>query len=120
MKKADKKKKAKKEISQEKNVAEETPEDTDEQVATKLESKVNSSKKFLFPTIYKQMTANSLTACRRLLQRRARREAPNGNGVSGHEDDDESGCDFVKMFGSINDVNEVLDMERESLFIFFI
>ncbi|XP_026765322.2 gem-associated protein 5-like [Galleria mellonella] len=104
--KRDKKKKEKKEP---KDLDEE---ETDKKVAATNDGKLKVSKKFLLPLLNKQITNCNIQGARKLLNKYLHKNSitSDNSQTNGCEDVD---TDFIKMFGNINEVNEVLDKELE-------
>lgn len=78
---------------------------------------MKGNKTYLFPLTQKQMIDNGVHACRKLLQKYAEK---NGMAIELKEETEDRACDFIKMFGSINEVNELLEMECEYRFTLFV
>ncbi|XP_048005687.1 gem-associated protein 5-like [Leguminivora glycinivorella] len=109
-KKDKKKKKDKKEIKPEAAAEDSETADTESNgVAATLESKVKISKKFLLPTITKQMQKPKTKGAKRLLHNFMVKK----NLETAVENTEEYDLDYIKMFGNSKEVNEIFDMEME-------
>ncbi|XP_041972670.1 gem-associated protein 5-like isoform X2 [Aricia agestis] len=89
---------------------EETSDETNEVAVTLTKTKV--SKKFLLPIISKQLTECNVHSVKKLAKKFLDEEVENGDKETKIEDDNID-TDFVKMFGSTNDLNEILDLEMD-------
>ncbi|XP_063635908.1 gem-associated protein 5-like [Cydia splendana] len=108
-KKDKKKKKDKKEIKTDATEDTKTAESENNGLAATLESKVKISKKFLLPTITKQMQKPKAKGAKRMLLKYMVKK----NLETAVEETEEYDLDYVKMFGNSKEVNEVFDMEME-------
>ncbi|XP_061706245.1 gem-associated protein 5-like [Cydia pomonella] len=107
-KKDKKKKKDKKEIKTEATKDTETADCESNGLAT-LESTVKISKKFLLPTITKQMQKPKTKGAKRMLHKFMVKK----NLETEVEETEEYDLDYIKMFGNSKEVNELFDMEME-------
>ncbi|XP_063530685.1 uncharacterized protein LOC134741723 [Cydia strobilella] len=108
-KKDKKKRKDKKEIKTEAIEDTETAESEKNGLAATLESKVKISKKFLLPTITKQMQKPKAKGAKRMLHKFMVKR----NLETAVEETEEYDLDYTKIFGNSKEVNEVFDMEME-------
>ncbi|CAG9562967.1 unnamed protein product [Danaus chrysippus] len=92
----------------------------DEQVATTFDSKTSTKapKKFLLPVISKQISPCTVYSVRQMVvkyQNNTNKKAGNGQHEPKEIDEGNKGeekiVEFTKIFGTTNDLNEVLDME---------
>ncbi|KAJ0179184.1 hypothetical protein K1T71_004896 [Dendrolimus kikuchii] len=92
---------------------EETDLTIEENVATSLDTKIKVNKKFLLAISYKQITNCNTRTVKKMIER----YQENASGVTTDDSAKEPvvGVDFLKMFGTINEVNELLDIELERL-----
>lgn len=97
----------------------EVPEDTEQQVAASSELRLRVSKKFLLPLTNRQLIYDKSEGVRRVLQKYLEEQ---GSDVKLDSDvPEKSGnIDHIKIFGSINDINELLDLECKSILLYHI
>lgn len=102
----------------------ETEGPSEQQIAASINNRLKVSRRYLLPRIFKQIVAHDISACRyiweKYIEKNALAKEVNGGGDKKGDEDkngDDSDCrmDFVKIFGSINDVNEVMDKECKYL-----
>ncbi|XP_073962276.1 LOW QUALITY PROTEIN: gem-associated protein 5-like [Choristoneura fumiferana] len=81
----------------------------DETTAAVLDVRSKGSNKFLLPMIARQMGSNRIPAAKKLLFNYMNKKFENQVAESDQYHD----IDFIKMFGTNNELNEVFDMEME-------
>nr|XP_013190114.1 unnamed protein product [Amyelois transitella] len=91
---------------------EETEQD-ESSVAATQDSKIKACKKFLLPVLTKQMSPCSIQGFKKMLKKYI--EKNNGEIPSAVEEDMEQSynVNYIKIFGSVKEVNELLDEELE-------
>ncbi|CAH4036517.1 unnamed protein product [Pieris brassicae] len=80
-------------------------EDKSEDTATEATERVKTHKKFLLPTIGRQIYPINASKLRKMAEKMLE--------MSVRDDEEEFQMDFLKLFGSTNDFNSVLDLEME-------
>ncbi|XP_037297477.1 gem-associated protein 5 isoform X2 [Manduca sexta] len=84
----------------------------EEQIAATLDTKVKSSRKYLLPTISRQMNNGKIDGARRVFKNYMAKQEGRVY-VPGAHDKQEYDLEYLKIFGSMKDVNDVLDNEME-------
>ncbi|XP_059060063.1 gem-associated protein 5-like [Achroia grisella] len=88
-------------------------EESKERVAATLETKIKGPKKFLLPIEARQMSKCNVQAGRMLLNKYLNNNSKSNDVVQSNGCDEAVDTDFIKIFGNINEVNEVLDKELD-------
>ncbi|CAH0397346.1 unnamed protein product [Chilo suppressalis] len=110
--KKNKEKKAKKEEAADKEEEEAVTDEGNETEAASEASKVKAPKKFLLPTIFKQTACHcKIPGVKLMLQKYLEKTSADKSGDFKANVEGEFDLDFIKMFGTINEVNELLDNE---------
>ncbi|KAM3968363.1 gem-associated protein 5 [Aphomia sociella] len=118
--KREKRKKEKKETKETKDeIDEEEADMLEEKVAATQESKLRAPKKFMLPTLHRQINKCSIQSARKLLRKYLQKTAPESCEVqsdaeiNGHDET----IDFTKIFGSNREMNDTLTKESRKLLI---
>ncbi|XP_013161681.1 PREDICTED: gem-associated protein 5-like [Papilio xuthus] len=129
-------KRDKKKLSKQVKKAEDFKYELLDSLAVAQEDKVKTTKKYLLPLIHKQMQTSLLSGAKRMLKNHINKNSDDNKIEKDESENLESkvnssldkaeldkepsnndkgfDIDFIKMFGSTNDVNEVLDLELEN------
>lgn len=78
------------------------------------EAKLKASKKFLLPGLYKQTKFIKILAVRKMLEKLESKNSKDSDEETGDIDKPKGyDVEFIKIFGTINDVNDILDKEMQ-------